>query len=322
MAKDKDLNEEDPRWLVFVANLPVDDPSARMRVLRTLDSLGCAMLRDGVYLLPDSPDNRQGLSRLAGHVARLNGSAQVLAARSLDAAQARGFRGLFDRSARYEELVKNVESLSTGFGLADPGSIARVLGKQRRDFEAIATLDFFPTPARDRAARAIEEAEARVRSLLFPDAPRGGQPTRTGRHYFRRIWATRKPLWADRLASAWLIRRFIDAEATVVWLEQHQPCPSAAIGFGFEGATFTNSRNRVTFEELVANFGLDGNATLVRIGALVHFLDVGGAPVAEAAGVETLLQGARRRSQNDDQLLAETEKTFDLLYEAYFDRQK
>lgn len=325
MAKDKDkepTREDRRRWLIFVTNLPVDDPAARMRVLRTLDSLGCAMLREGVFLLPDRDENRQGLMRLTDHVARLNGSAQVLASTSLDEDQERLFRGLFDRSGRYDELIKNVASLSAGFGISDPGAIARVIGKQRHDFEAIASLDFFPSPARERAAQALAEAEHRVRSLMFPDAVREGKTTQSGRHYFRRIWATRKPLWADRLASAWLIRRFIDAEATVIWLEKAQPCPQTAVGFGFEGATFANSKNRVTFEELLSSFGLEGNPTLARLGALVHYLDAGGTPVAEAAGVETLLQGARRRSQNDDQLFAETEKTFDLLYEAYFEAPK
>ncbi len=75
----------------------------------------------------------------------------------------------------------------------------------------------------------------------------------------------------------------------------------------------------MTFQELLASFSLDKNETLARIGTLVHFLDTGGAPVAEAAGVDTLLQGARRRSNSDEELFAESEKTFDLLYEAYFE---
>ena len=75
----------------------------------------------------------------------------------------------------------------------------------------------------------------------------------------------------------------------------------------------------MTFQELLASFSLDNSETLARIGTLVHFLDTGGAPVAEAAGVDTLLQGARRRSNSDEELFAESEKTFDLLYEAYFE---
>jgi hypothetical protein len=304
-------------WLAYVTSLPTDDPAARMRVLRTLESLGCALLREGVYLLPDSDVNRQSLGRLTDHILRLNGSAYLLPVTAADQAQAQVFRGLFNRSKQYEELIKTVESLKTGFGISEPASIARVLAKQRRDFEAITALDFFRSPGRELAARVLKDAEAKVHGLVFPDAPKPSPVTHSGRHYFKRTWATRKPLWADRLASAWLVRRFIDPEATLIWLEKTQECPFTAIGFGFEGAAFANSKSGITFERLMAEFGLQDNAALSKIAGLVHCLDTGGTPVAEAAGVEMLLLGAQRRSTSTDELFAESEKTFDLLYDAY-----
>ncbi|HLQ01198.1 MAG TPA: chromate resistance protein ChrB domain-containing protein [Burkholderiales bacterium] len=304
---------------MYVASFPTDDPAARMRVLRTLESLGCAVLREGVYVLPDNQVNRQGLQRLSEHMTRINGSAHVLQVTNSDAEQGQTFRSLFDRTGKYQELIKAVEGLRAGFGISDPSAIARVLNKQRREFEAIGALDFFTSPVRERAEQVLRGTEAEVRKRMFPDAPKAGGVTQTERYYFKRVWATRKPLWADRLASAWLIRRFIDPEATLLWLDKSQECPSTAVGFGFDGATFSNSRDKVTFQELLASFSLDKSETLARIGTLVHFLDTGGAPVAEAAGVETLLQGARRRSNSDEELFAESEKTFDLLYEAYFE---
>jgi hypothetical protein len=321
VAREKDGATSASQWLVFVASLPTDDPAVRMRVLRTLESLGCAMLREGVYLLPDNPAARQGLTRLSEYVGRISGSAHVLGVTAIDTAQARAFRALFDRSGKYEELVKTVEGLRSAFGISDPSAIARVLNKQRRDFDAISALDFFPSDARDRAALALTETEAQVRRLMFPDA-RTGRGADPGASYFKRTWATRRPLWADRLASAWLIRRFIDPEAKILWLDKNQEAPAEAVGFAYEGASFCNTRHKVTFEELLAGFGLDRNATLAKIGSLVHYLDAGGTPVAEAAGVETLLQGARRRSTTEDELFRESEKTFDLLYEAYVETPK
>jgi hypothetical protein len=307
------------QWLVYVTGLPTDDPAARMRVLRTLESLGCAVLREGVYLLPESEANRQGLARLTEYIFRLHGSAYILSVTATDVGQERAFRGLFSRSDKYGELIKTVEALKSGFGISEPASIARVLAKQRREFEAISALDFFSSPGRELAARVLKDAEDRVRSMVFPDAPKPSPTARPARNYFKRIWATRKPLWADRLASAWLVRRFIDPEGTLIWLEKSQDCPAAAVGFGFEGAEFANSKSGITFEQLLANFGLQTNAALTRIGALVHYLDTGGTPVAEAAGVETLLLGAQRRSSSTDELYAECEKTFDLLYDAYIE---
>jgi hypothetical protein len=319
VSKDDSNQAPTSKWLAYVTTLPTDDPAARMRVLRTLESLGCAMLREGVYLLPDSDANRQGLGRLTEHIFRLQGVAYVLSVTANDEAQTHGFRALFNRSKKYEELIKTVEALKTGFGISDPASIARVLAKQRREFETISALDFFPSPGRERAAAALKDAEDRVRSLVFPDAPKPSAAMRPGRHYLKRIWATRKPLWADRLASAWLVRRFIDPEATLIWLEKGQECPAAAVGYGFEGAEFANSQSGITFERLLAKFGLQGNPALAKIGSLAHYLDTGGTPVAEAAGVETLLLGAQRRSKSADEMYAECEKTFDLLYDAYME---
>ena len=308
------------RWLAYVTTLPTEDPAARMRVLRTLESLGCAILRDGVFLLPDTPAARRGLGSLSDHIARINGSAHLLSVNSLDEAQAQQFLGLFDRTHKYEDVIKTVESLRSAVGFSDPVSIMRLLNKHKRDFKIISTLDFFPSESRERAARALTEAEQAVHALMFPEEQKKSSALdTTGKLYFQRVWATRKPLWADQLASAWLIRRFIDPEAKLLWLDKNQECPAGAIGYGYAGATFCNTRDRVTFEEILAGFKLDKNTALARIGALIHALNAGETKVAEAAGVQTLLQGAVRRTEGEDQLLAETEMTFDLLYEAYFE---
>lgn len=308
------------RWLVLIASLPTEDPAARMRMLRTLESLGAAVMREGAYLLPDNAASRQGLEALAEYIGKGAGHAQMLQVTALTEAQQSGFRALFDRSARYVELIKVVDSLKVGFGIADPSAIAHVLHRQRREFHAISALDFFPSEARTRAESVLASADAEVRKMMFPTQTRRG--VKEGESFLRRVWATRKPPWADRLACAWLVRRFIDAEGSVSWLDKTQACPASAIGFAFEGARFGNSGTRVTFEEMLRQFSLADNAALAKIGGIVHFLEVGDQPVPEAAGVKTLLQGATRRAKDEDELLAEGEKTFDLLYEAYFDAPK
>ena len=306
-------------WLITIAQLPIDDPAARMRVLRTLESLGAAVMREGAYLLPDNPANRQALDALADYIGKSAGSAQVLQVNSASPAQQQMLQRLFDRSARYEELIKTVESLRVGFGHSDPSAIARVLHKQRREFESIAALDFFPTDARSRAERALFDAEAAVRQLLFTSSQ-----TRldAGERLQRRVWATRAPPWADRLACAWLIRRFVDPEGRLVWLEKSEELPTGALGFAFDGAHFAAAGMRVAYEEMLTKLDLAKNVALAKIGSIVHFLEMGGTAVPEAAGVQTLLQGAQRRSANLQELLGEAEKTFDLLYEAYYEPAK
>jgi hypothetical protein len=304
-------------WLVTIAQLPTEDPAARMRVLRTLESLGAAVMREGAYILPHNAANRQALEALAEYIGKTAGSAQILQVQASSDAQDDSFRRLFDRSARYQALIKTVESLRVGFGHSDPSAIARVLHKQRGEFDAIAALDFFPTEARSRAEQALAEAEAAVRKLRFAAASQASLGA--GESLLRRTWATRRPPWADRLACAWLVRRFVDPEATLVWMEKSDELPAGAVGFAFEGAHFAPNEQRVAYEEMLARLNLQKSAALAKIGSIVHFLEMGGEAVPEAAGVQTLLQGAQRRAPRAEEWLTEAEKTFDLLYEAYYD---
>jgi len=308
---------EPGRWLLLVANLPTEDPAARMRMLRTLESLGAGVIREGAYLLPDNVASRQGLEHLSEYIAKGAGSAQVLQATPVSEAQQRMFRSLFDRSARYEELIKVVDSLKVGFGIADPSAISRVLNKQRREFESISALDFFPSEQQTRAQSTLGAAEAAVHKLMFPTSSQFGSQSKEP--LLKRVWVTRKPPWADRLACAWLIRRFVDPEGSVQWLDKGQDVPANTVGFAYDGARFGNDATQVTFEVMLKHFRMAENPGMAKIGAIVHYLEVRDTPVPEAAGVQTLLQGATRRSESEDELLAEAEKTFDLLYEAYFE---
>ena len=124
-------------------------------------------------------------------------------------------------------------------------------------------------------------------------------------------------MWIDRVASAWLIRRFIDPEAKFVWLKRVKDCPKRAVGFDFDGAEFTHADSKVTFEVLVASFGLNQDVGLVRLGALIHHLDVGGIPIAEGPGFSTIMAGARALQPDDGALLKAMTPVLDSLYAGY-----
>jgi hypothetical protein len=125
----------------------------------------------------------------------------------------------------------------------------------------------------------------------------------------------------DRLASAWLIRRFIDPGAVFLWLASPADCPADAVGFDFDGAEFSHVETPhgtlATFENLLAAFGLEPDPALVRIGAIVHYLDVGGLPAAEASGLECLLRGMLARTADDDALFADASRVFDDFHLAF-----
>jgi hypothetical protein len=130
------------------------------------------------------------------------------------------------------------------------------------------------------------------------DAHRRIRP-RNRKDYRGRLWATRQRLWIDRVASAWMIRRFIDPQAKFLWLKRVKDCPKRAVGFDFDGAEFTHADSKVTFEVLVASFGLHEDPGLARLGALVHHLDVWGIPIAEGPGfrIPTSLNPGRSQAQ-------------------------
>jgi len=298
---------------------PGKSTTPRIRLWRLLKSLGAAVLRDGVYLFPQRDSLRQALEEQVQGVQALGGAASLLAVEPLTDTDAQ-FRTLFDRSAEYATLLAAIAPLRSSVNEATEAQARRQLQQWRREYEALAAIDYFPGPAQAQCGQALAEAEAAVTRYFSPDEPR---PLHTGLRRLERAayrgkqWATRHRLWVDRVASAWLIRRFIDPEARFLWLRTPQDCPADAIGFDFDGAAFTHTDNHVTFEVLLASFDLASDPALARLGILVHVLDVGGVPVPEAAGFEAILTGARTSCADDDQVLMMMTPVLDALYTAF-----
>jgi hypothetical protein len=303
-------------WLLIVLTLPTQNATARMRIWRGLKSLGCAALRDGAWLLPETAATRQGLETLVDETRAAGGTAWLLRL-DADTAQSVAFSGMFDRTSAYAELLADLAHFDP---LAENVTTAnKFLKVLRRRYETLVEQDYFPGTGQHEAEARLQALEAMLASRLSPNEPRfqDGQPERlTLADFQRQTWATRQDLWVDRLASAWLIRRFIDRRARFVWLQRAEDCPADALGFDFDGARFTHIGHRVTFETLLASFGLESDAALLRIGAIVHALDVGG-EAPEAAGFEMLLKGLKARIQDDDALLRQGGQMLDDLYAVF-----
>jgi len=307
-------------WLLFVLTLQGQQQAVRMRVWRALKALGTVVLRDGVYLLPNREELIGPLEAQSEEVTASGGSAQILQFDAREPQQETEFRQLFDRTPEYQALVTEIQAASQDLDQFDATALTSRLARLRRDYESIALQDFFPGAAREQTREALEDLVTVGSALLSPDEPhttaRRVQQLDANR-YQGRTWATRARPWADRLSSAWLIKRFIDPRAKLLWLKSPNDCPKRAVGYDFDGAEFTHVGAKVTFEVLLASFGLEDNPALVRIGALIHYLDVGGVPVAEAAGVEAMLRGAQRLFADDDSLVNEAAKLFEFLYARY-----
>ena len=303
-------------WLLLIISLPTENATARMRIWRALKTLGCAGLRDGVWLLPSRPDTHARFDGIAEDTHKSGGEAWVLALQA-DAQQADSFPALFDRSAEYtawlEELAQ-FDPLAT-----DLAATRKQLKNLSKRLAAITDTDYFPHPLRVTAHERLHTAEMALHGRLTTAEPsfQQGEPERLTLADFQgKTWATRRDLWVDRLASAWLIQRFIDPQAQFLWLDDTAVCPTDALGFDFDRARFTHIGRYVTFETLLHSFGLAQDVGLQRLAHLVHTLDVGGnAP--EAAGFAVLLKGLKHRSPNDDVLLAEGGQLLDDLYCAF-----
>ncbi|OAN28457.1 chromate resistance protein ChrB domain-containing protein [Pseudomonas oryzihabitans] len=304
------------KWLVLVLSLPTENATARQRAWRSLKASGSAVLRDGVYLMPARDDCQAMLDGLASDVSDAGGAAYVL---RVEEPELSDFKGLFERGENYALLLAEIaraRAALTGDTVQDVLKQAR---KLRKAFATLAAIDFFPGEAQQQTDQAMQELELACARVLSPDEPHDSEGLITQLRiadYQGRVWATRQRPWVDRLASAWLIRRFVDPEAKVLWLASPAECPTEALGFDFDGAAFTHVGSRVTFEVLAASFGLTQPA-ISRLGVLVHYLDVGGIQPAEAVGIESVLAGLRATLLDDDQLLAAASALFDGLLASF-----
>ena len=308
-------------WFLFIANLPGRNQTLRMRVWRSLKASGAGTLRDSVYVLPISQTAREVFERQQQEIQSGGGTAYILElAGEVGSAQGNALRALFDRTPDYEAIAATLQALRGELAKLDENEARRRLAAARREAAALNAVDFFPGESRAQLEGAIADAESALTAQFSPEEPHSakGKILRRDRKDYRgRVWATRQRLWIDRVCSAWLIRRFIDPKAKFIWLKLPKDCPKRAVGFDFDGAAFTHVDSKVTFEVLVASFGLESDTALSRLGALVHYLDVGGIPVPEAAGFAAIVAGARTLQPGDDALLKHVSPMLDSLYHSY-----
>ncbi|MPZ46506.1 MAG: chromate resistance protein [Betaproteobacteria bacterium] len=307
-------------FIALMISLPTGNSTLRMRLWRALKETGCSVLRDGVYVLPATAPQAAALAEVESSVRAAGGFAMTAELNVKSVAQIDDVRKLFDRSEEYGVLVGRIGAARTSLRRLGKRKAETLAQRLHQAFEELAAIDFYPGQANLQAKDALETLD-RERQRLYTDGePRAalGTVRRLDPTRFRnRVWVTRKNPWVDRLASAWLIRRFIDPKARFKWIERPKERPKGAVGFDFDGADFTHIGNRVTFEVLLSSFGLEDDLALGQIAAIVHFLDVGGIPIEDAKGLELVLKGMRESGTHDGELALATAGLFDHVYTAY-----
>ena len=306
-------------WLLLTATLPTSPSALRVRVWRALKATGAGTLRDGVYLLPATAPTADDLWEIDKAIRDGGAEANMLLVRARDEAQEHSFRSLFNRSELYVELLQTLKEARKTIRKATEAELHKTLRSLEQQLRNIQRSDFFPDGAGERASKALEVLRLEVERHLSPGEPVARQESikrEPVEHFKGKTWATRKRPWVDRLATAWLVLRFGDSQARYVWIENPRKCPKGTVGFDFDGATFTHVDGKVTFEVVAETFGLSDDKAIKALGNLVHYIDVGGIPVDEAAGVEAVVRGLQAQHEDDDALLAASLPMFDALYAA------
>jgi hypothetical protein len=303
-------------WHLLLIELPTQPNAVRVRIWRALKAIGSPSLRDGAYVLPSKQAHR--FKAIADDIQAHGGSAQTLQLLPTSKAQQAEIDALFDRTQAYAEWLAAVQALGLSLKRLTESEARRQLRSLSSALDDLQSIDYHPGSAARQAIATLEDARDSVNAQFSPGEPRTasrrGVPRLDAANFRGKVWATRSRPWVDRLASAWLIGRFIDPKARFVWVDDTRRLPRGAVGYDFDGAKFSHVGARVTFEVLALSFGLDADPRVTRMGTLVRALDVGGLPVPEAAGLEAVLAGLRAQHTDDAALQTAALTVFDAFF--------
>jgi hypothetical protein len=311
-------------WLLFAHQLPAKPSNLRVRTWRRLQQLGAIPVKQGLYVLPDTATAREDFEWLKSEIVSARGDANVFAADTVDAWSDDALVQEFGRVRQeaYGALAEKVERVLARLDAPRRRSPARTpaLGRVIEGFQlqlaAIEGVDFFGTAGRDRVVTLLERLKARV--ARKNDAAGEAADRVDADQYRARLWVTRPRPGVDRMASAWLIRRFVDPGARFGFVADREAAVRDAVPFDMFGVEFTHRGEHCTFETLCASFGIR-DAAVNRIAGIVHDLDLKdrrfGAPEAPAVG--TVIDGLQRSFDGDERLLEEGIVLFEALYRAF-----
>lgn len=314
--------DTDTRWLLLIHQLPAKPAYARVKVWRRLQALGAVTVKGSVYALPANAETQEDFAWLAKEIVEEGGEAMICEAALVEGLSDHEMQGLFDqaRDEDYAKIAVEAREIAarrsgdtTDRELAE---MATQVGRLRKQLDAVIAIDFFGANGRLAAQGLVEGLEA---TLQKEDAVTAAEPAPAPGALANRTWVTRKGVQVDRIASAWLIRRFIDKAARFKFVPSsgYHPEPGELRFDMFEGE-FTHRGDRCTFEVLVAHAGL-ADPALSAIGEIIHDIDLKDDKYgrAETAGVKSLIAGIATPAADDEQRLARGAVLLDGLYDSF-----
>ena len=285
-------------WLLLLHQIPPKPPYFRARVLRRLGQLGALPIKNSAYLLPNSEETREDFEWICREIKADGGAAWLFQADALAGWTVEQIEAAFRhlRDTDYEELLLVARELDDG--------------KLFHRFEELKKIDFFEHPARVKV-----EAIVADRKRLAAETPHSVS------EFSNRIWVTRQSVRVDRIGSAWLIRRFIDPQATFRFVDTaNYSHAEGELRFDMYEGEFTHEGNLCTFEVLVARHNLLLQyPSLQPLGEMVHDIDLkdGLYQRPETSGLSRMLDGLCARTSDDNTRIDQGGQIFDSLYESF-----
>ena len=314
------------RWLLLIHQLPPTPPYFRVKIGRHLARIGAVAIKNSVYALPATAQTREDFAWVYREISSGGGEASVCEARLVEGLSDEQLEALFHaaRNADYEALTEDVRAAQKAFPKRGTLSAHRreeiatsVIGLNKRLAE-IAAIDFFAATGRVTLDGLLRGLDARLHEA-GGGAPRPSEGAMRADDVRGRTWVTRKGIHVDRIASAWLVRRFLDPEARFKFVASKGYVPEPGeLRFDMFEAEFTHEGDRCTFEVLLNRFGLD-DAGLRAMGEIIHDIDLKDAKFgrAETAGVERLVAGIALTQKEDEARLSRGAALFDDLYASF-----
>jgi hypothetical protein len=302
-------SDTDARWLLLIHQIPPKPNYLRVKVWRRLQRLGAVALKNSVYVLPRRESTLESFHWMLREIVADGGEATLCEAHFVEGMGDDELEGLFHaaREADYAQIA--IEARAVG----DPPSEAE-LARLRKRLTEIGAIDFFGAQGRSKVEALLDGLDARMQR----ERP-AGEPSQTGQMRAR-TWVTRKGIHVDRIASAWLIRRFIDSAARFKFVDaktyKHRP---GDLRFDMFEGEYTHEGDQCSFEVLLHRLGPRDDGALRAIAEIIHDLDLDDEKYARpaAAGVGRLLAGIAAGHAEDDARLDRGGALLDDLYESF-----
>jgi hypothetical protein len=316
-------------WLLIFYSVPSHPVSNRMKIWRKLSKAGAVQLKGAVYILPATEEHVEFLHWLIGEVKSMGGDGAFVRSAEIQSIEEGDIRQLFLSQAeqeyrgferKFETLERKVQSIRKGAKRDENAPLADHAGKFARELDDIRRRDFFLSPVGVEMAKRMQALKTALKGLGGRGAePTGSVTSKRAADYQGRTWFTRKKPFIDRMASAWLIRRFVDSKAAFEFISESDLAAAGgnSATFDMPGGEFTHVGDLCTLEVLVKSFAIR-DKVVRKIAEIVHDLDVKdekyGNP--EATGIEEILMGIRKTVKNDSDALERGMAVFEMLYQA------